>query len=75
MSENVIYNREEVWGELLERVRAQGISSEEAYHELVDDYFNERLEVGELDEDQNIAELAAEFKARWPDIQEETGIA
>ncbi|MEK7665498.1 MAG: hypothetical protein AAB337_01305 [Patescibacteria group bacterium] len=51
MSENVIYNREEVWDELLERVRAQGIA-----------------EVGELDEDQEIAELAAEFKERWGDI-------
>ncbi len=75
MSENLIFDREEVWAELVERARAQAVTSAEAYHELVDDYFNERLEVGEFDDDQNIAELAAEYKDRWPDVQIELGIA
>ena len=74
MSQNIVFDRESAWGELLERARSQGITTAEAFHEMVDDYFNELLQVGELDEDQNIAELAAEYKERWEDFQKDLGI-
>ncbi len=74
MVENLSYDRELVWSEIVERAREQAVTSQEAFHELVDDYFMERLEVGELDEDQNVQELAAEIKGRWEDFKIDLGI-
>ncbi len=68
-------DREEMWNELLRRGREQGINNPEAYHELVDDYLEERLEVGESHDDQNLIELATEFKSRWQDFAMDLGIA
>lgn len=74
MTDIITFDREVVWNELLDRAREAGLNNEEAFHELVDDYFNERLQVGELDEDQDIHELAAEVKGRWADFKSDLGI-
>ncbi len=66
-------DRDQIWNELLNRARASGINNPEAFHELVDDYFEERLEVGESHDDQNLEELAAEFKTRWEEVAAELG--
>lgn len=72
--ENLTYDREETWNELLDRARESAVTDQEAFNELVDDYFEERLEVGEMDKDQDIHELAAEIKGRWEDFKGDLGI-
>lgn len=74
MTENLMFDRDEVWNELIDRARESGINNQEAFNELVDDYFMERLEVGELDKDQSIETLTQEFKGRWQDFATELGI-
>ena len=70
MTEFLDIDREQLFQDLVERGRQQGITDEEAYHELCDDLVTELLEVGEMDKDSDTQGLIDHLKGRWPDFQE-----
>lgn len=74
MVEFLTVDPEELFTELVERGRQQGVVDQEAYNELCDDLLMERLEVGEADKDSNIIGLREQLKNRWPDYQEALGL-
>jgi hypothetical protein len=47
-----------------------GVNNKEAYDELVDGVINDRLQVGELHDDQNLDGVADRLKERWQEFEE-----
>ena len=70
MTQFLNIDREQLFQDLVERGRQQGVTDQEAYHELCDDLVAELLEVGEMDEDADTIGIVSHLKGRWPDFQE-----
>ncbi|MBU0645903.1 hypothetical protein KJ611_00270 [Patescibacteria group bacterium] len=69
MTQYLMLDREQLFQEIVENGRAQGVVDQEAYHSLVDSMVEGHLEVGEYDKDQALPELIEDLKARWSDYQ------
>lgn len=66
-----MFSQEGLFQEILERGRGQGITNQEAYNAFVDSLVQEKLQIGEMDSDQNLPGLTESLKDRWPDYQRE----
>lgn len=56
--------------ELKRRAKAEFITNEGAYEELVDDLIAEKLEWGELQDNEDNIGLREDLVQRWPDVLE-----
>lgn len=56
--------------ELKKRARAELVMTGDAYEELVDELIYEKLEWGELSDDENYISLRENLVARWPEVLE-----
>lgn len=56
--------------ELKKRAKNELVTSEDAYEELVDDLIAEKIEWGELNEDDDIQGLREDLIGRWPDVKD-----
>lgn len=70
MTENLIFNLQDIFEEIVEEGMAQGVNTEEAYHQLVTDTIEEHRRVRELHDDQNLEAYATQLKTRWADYRE-----
>lgn len=70
MTENLIFNLQDLFEEVVEEGIAQGVNTEEAYHQLVDDILEEHRRVRELHDDQNLEGHLTHLKARWAEYQD-----
>ncbi len=64
-------NLDEMFQELRALRETQGLLTKEEYHELVDDYLDEKRDVGELPDDYNFSGAREALRAKWPEIEEE----
>lgn len=71
IEENISLDPEELFAELIEQARAQGIGSQEAWDELVDELIDAHLSVGEMDKDEDLAQLQVVLQARYADYSAE----
>lgn len=67
-------NQQALFAEVVERGRAQGVTDQGAYNELVDTIVQEKLQVGEMDEDSALPKFTTHLQGRWEDYQAELGI-
>lgn len=75
MTKNLTLDPQDLFAELIDLARAQGITEDEQWHELVDTLLEEKLQVGEADEDNPIPTLKTTLIARWSEAKEALGIA
>jgi hypothetical protein len=69
--ENVIEpSSENLLRELKKRAKGELINTEDAYEELVDDLIAEKIEWGELHEEDDTQGLREDLIGRWPDVKE-----
>lgn len=73
--ENLIFNLNEVYREILNRMEEQGSFDEQAYYDLVEEVLEEKREMGELSDDDNIEEFEDKLRHRWTEakVSFETG--
>lgn len=62
-------DRQQMFDDLLERVRNEGVNTKEQYVSLVDIKVDELLEWGQISDDADTKGLRAELVGRWDDIQ------
>lgn len=67
--ENLIFDLNQVFNEIITRLEEQGSFDQEAYFDMVEEVLEEKREVGELDDDNNIEELEDKLRHRWPEAQ------
>lgn len=67
MMENLSFDLQELFEEIVAEGQVQGVNNEEAYHQLVDDTLEDHRRVQEVNDDQNLEGYIAQLKARWPE--------
>jgi len=70
MTENLEFNMQEAYEEIKQKAQASGINNKEAYDALVEDFIEEKIEVGELDKDEDTQAMISDLKATWPTYEE-----
>lgn len=70
VEENLHFNLESVFKEILERRQNQGAFDREAYDQIVEDVIDEKLDRGELNDDDNIQGWKEQLQNRWGDVEQ-----
>jgi hypothetical protein len=66
---------EDLYEEISDLARDQGVSSKEQWDEMVEDVVEDHLELGELDLDQDTEGIKDTLKARWGAYKKESLIS
>ncbi|MBI4139055.1 hypothetical protein HY479_02795 [Candidatus Uhrbacteria bacterium] len=65
-------NRSDLFQEISELARAQGIATREEWGGLVEEVVDSHLDIGELDPDQNLTGLKELLHAMWDEYKRES---
>lgn len=74
MAEFLDVDREAIFGEIVELGREQGVSSEQAYDELIKEVIEDHRGLGEIHDDSPTEDLAEQLRGRWTDYKEALGL-
>lgn len=74
MTEFLDFNLNDAYNQIKEQAEASAITKKEAWDEMVDDYITERLEVGELNVDDDTDAMIEDLKAMWPEYEKNLNI-
>jgi hypothetical protein len=74
MTEFLDFDLNQAYDEIKERAEAAPVTSKEAWDEMVDDYITERLEVGELNKDDETGDMIEGLKSRWAEYEKNLNI-
>lgn len=66
-------NRDELFRELVELAKAEGVASQEGWNELVDEVLDSHLDIGELDKDQDLEGMKVQLNGMWEQYTQEAG--
>lgn len=70
VEENLHLNLESVFQEVLRRRKEQAAYDKEAYDQIVEDVLDEKLDRGELDDDNDIQEWKEQLQNRWIEVEQ-----
>lgn len=70
MVKNLSYTEEGLFREIRGRAEEEGISSREEWDVLVEQFLQEKLDVGEFDPDENLEELEDTLKKRYEEYEQ-----
>jgi hypothetical protein len=70
MIENLATSDQEIFEDVCDQGIAAGVTTQEAFNELVDEVIEAHREVGELADDQDLIGDEAAIKARWGEYQD-----
>jgi uncharacterized protein YihD (DUF1040 family) len=65
-------SRGELYKEIADLAREQGVTSQDDWNELCDEVIDDHLELGELDKDQDIGGMQEALHAAWETYTEES---
>jgi len=74
MTQFLDFNLNKTYAEIKERAEALPVTSKEAWDDLVEEYVNEKQEVGELDIDEDSQGIIEDLKAMWPEYEKNLNI-
>ncbi len=72
--EYLAFDLNTAYQEIKERAEAAPVTAKAAWDEMVIDYINEKLEVGELDKDENTEGMIEDLKNMWPEYEKNLNI-
>lgn len=65
MTKFLTFDTNQAYDEIKERAQAEAVTTKEAWNNYVEEYINEKINVGELHPDSNYEECITNLKARW----------
>ncbi|MDD5341034.1 MAG: hypothetical protein PHC97_01200 [Patescibacteria group bacterium] len=74
MVEYLDFDIQAAYNEVKERAEAAPVTSKDAWDEMVDDYITERLEVGELNKDDDTDNMIEDLKNMWAEYEKNLNI-
>lgn len=74
MVEYLAFDLNSAYQEIKERAEAAPVTNKEAWDEMVEDYINEKLGVGELDKDENTEGMIEDLKNMWLEYEKNLNI-
>jgi hypothetical protein len=69
MTEFLDFNLNESYAEIKERAQTMPVTSKEAWDDLVEEFVNEKINIGELDKDEDSQGIIENLKAMWPEYE------
>ena len=69
MDENLSFDSSELFTEVADRARGEGITDQAGWDDLVDAVIDEHLSIGEMDKDDDLVNLGEVLKARFADFE------
>lgn len=69
MTKFLSFNLNDAYAELKQKAELEAVTNKEAWDSIVDDYIMEKVDIGELDPDQDLEQIKIDLKAKWPDYQ------
>ncbi len=63
------YTLEDVIAEVTERAETEGIATEAAWHEMVEEIVEDHVDLGQIDPDQNTEQWKEVVKHMWKDYR------
>ncbi len=69
MDENLTFNLNEAFREITNRMEEEGAFDREAFHDMIDEVLEEKREVGELSDDNDIEGYKEKLRMRWPEAE------
>ena len=74
MTEYLSFDLQQAYSEIKERAEAEPITDKEAWDSLVEEYINEKLDVGELDRDEDSQGMIEDLKSMWLEYEKNLNI-
>jgi hypothetical protein len=74
MTEFLAFDLSQAYNEIKERAEAAPVTNKEEWDEIVDDYIMEKLEVGELNNDDETDDMIESLKSRWSEYEKNLNI-
>jgi len=74
MTEYLSFDLQQAYNEIKERAEAEPITNKEAWDSLVEEYINEKLDVGELDRDEDSQGMIEDLKSMWLEYEKNLNI-
>ncbi len=74
MTEYLSFDLQQAYNEIKERAEAEPITGKEAWDSLVEEYINEKLDVGELDRDEDSQGMIEDLKSKWSEYEKNLNI-
>lgn len=71
---NLEINLEALFDEIVERGRAEGITTQELFNELLEETLMEHVDLGEMDDQNTSSDLTEQLRSRWLDYKEALGL-
>lgn len=68
--DNIVFDLNGVFNEIITRMEDEGVGDREAFYDLVEEVLEEKREAGVLTDDDDIEEMEDVLKKRWPDAEE-----
>jgi choline kinase len=68
MVEMLSYNIEDLFEEVSERARETGVTTEEAWNELVEEVIDEHINWGEMDIDDDVTAIREALQSKWEEF-------
>lgn len=65
------YNEEGLLEEVITKARDEGVTSQEAWNDLVEQVLDDHARVGEVDNDDDLVAMREALQARWGDYEAE----
>lgn len=69
------YNEEGLLEEVVAKAREEGVTSAEAWNDLVEQVLDDHARVGEVDSDDDLVAMREALQSRWGDYEAELGAA
>lgn len=69
MTKFLSFDLSDAYREIKERGEAEAIISQEAFSELCDEYINDKIDVGEIDRDDDTEGMIEQLKGMWPEYE------
>lgn len=73
LRDDIHFDLEEIFQEVLRRREAEGAFDQESYNQFVEDVLQEKIDRGEIDDDDDTEEWIEQLQNRWGDVQELDG--
>lgn len=67
---NLTFDLDALFRSIVSRMEEESTFTHEAYNDLVDEMIEDKIDIGEIDPDDDVEEYKEQLRARWPEAEE-----
>ena len=67
--DNITFDLNQVFHDVIARIQEEGAFDHDEFNDMVEEVLEEKIELGELSDDDDIDIFKEQLRARWPDAE------